>query len=573
MKLNPLFLIDGYKTSHRKMYPEGTEFIYSNFTPRMSRIEGIDKVVIFGIQYLIMEYFIDLWNKEFFEKPKGMVVKEYTRIMRNYLGPEATSEHIEQLHDLGFLPIKIKALKEGSLCPIGVPCLTIINTHKDFGWLTNYLETLISNIIWKPITSATTAFQVRKTFEEFAEKTGYDKNIIQFQGHDFSMRGMTGLEDAILSDGGHALSFTGSDTVPVINFFETYYDVNSDEELVICTVPASEHSCMCMGSKEGELATFKRIITETYPVGIVSVVMDTYDFFHVMTDFIPKLKKEIMSREGRVVIRGDSGNPVDIICGTSDKYTDISEYFSEVEEVLPEYFEELLLDEVREYTPHGEPGPIEWQSDYKIRGEYYRATIHDIPWNRHDKHYYYIDTDMGEPEITVNKIELSPEEKGAYELLWEIFGGTINEKGYKELDPHVGFIYGDSITLDRQKQILEKLERKGFAASNLVLGIGSFTYEYVTRDTFGMAMKATNAIVDGASIEIFKDPKTDSGFKKSAKGLLMVYRDETGILKLKDQCTPEEEASGELRVVFEDGKLYNETTLKEIRSFLLENLK
>lgn len=490
-KINPMNLIDGYKADHRRQYPEGTEFVYSNFTPRQSRVPGVDKVVFFGLQYFIKEYLIERWNEGFFKRPKDEVLKSYKRRMDNYLGPDAIScEHVAELHDLGYLPIKIKALPEGTLVPVGIPVLTIVNTIANFSWLTNYLETLMSNILWKPITSATTAFQYRKKFEEFAEKTGYDKLFIPWQGHDFSFRGMSGNEDALMSGAAHLLSFTGTDTIPAIDFLEMYYNADSDKELIGGSVPATEHSVMSMGEKESEINTFKRFITKLYPTGIVSIVSDTWDFWKVMTEYLPILKEDILARDGRLVIRPDSGDPVKIICGDN--------------ETAPSFLTEAQI-------------------------------------------------------------------KGAYELLWDTFGGTINDKGYKVLDPHVCLIYGDSITLERQDSILNLLEKKGFAFSNGVLGIGSFTYEYVTRDTFGFAMKATWGQVNGKAKDIFKNPKTDTGFKKSAKGLLSVYSDK-GILKLKDQCSKAEEDSGLLEVVFEDGKLYKDQSLMEIRTRLLEQI-
>lgn len=485
--INPMCLIDGYKADHRRQYPEGTEFVYSNFTPRQSRIEGVNEVVFFGLQYFVKEYLIERWNKGFFERPKENVLREYKRRMDNYLGKDAVPcEHIAELHDLGYLPIKIKALKEGVLTPIGVPVFTIVNTLPKFFWLTNYFETLMSNVIWKPITSATTAFQYRKRFEEFAEKTGYDKSFIQWQGHDFSFRGMSGNEDSLISGAGHLLSFTGTDTIPAIDFLEKYYNANSDLELIGGSVPATEHSVMCMGEEESEINTFKRLITELYPNGIVSIVSDTWDFWKVMTEYLPTLKTEILARNGRLVIRPDSGDPVKIICGDNESNNEVIK-------------------------------------------------------------------------------------KGAYELLWDTFGGEINDKGFKVLNGKVGMIYGDSITLGRQKQILELLEAKGFSASNLVLGIGSFTYEYVTRDTFGFAMKATWGQVNGIEKDIFKNPKTDSGFKKSAKGLLCVVS-ENGKLKLKDQVSIEVENTGLLETVFIDGKLVKETNLSEIRETLKNQL-
>lgn len=484
MTINPLMLIDFYKADHRRQYPEGTELVYSNFTPRKSRLEGNENLVFFGLQYFIKEYLVKQWNEGFFNVPKEKIVADYKRRMDNALGKDSIPvEHIAELHDLGYLPLIVKGLPEGTIVSPKIPVVTVYNTQPKFFWLTNYLESLMSAILWKPATSATTAFQYRKTFNLYARQTVSETNIdfVYWQGHDFSFRGMSGIEDACISAAGHLLSFYGTDTVPAIDFHELYYNANSDKELVGGSVPATEHSVMCMGTKDDEIGTFERLIAELYPKGIVSIVSDTWDFWKVITEFLPQLKSKILARDGKVVIRPDSGDPVKIIVGDKDAI----------------------------------PG--------------------------------------------------SPEYKGAIECMWEIFGGTTTEKGYKLLDSHIGLIYGDSITLQRQKAILEGLKEKGFASFNVVLGIGSYTYEYVTRDTYGFAMKATYGEVNGEGRNIFKDPKTDDGTKKSAKGLLAVHQVD-GQLKLKDECSWAEEKEGLLQTVFENGKVVNEQSLTEIRA-------
>lgn len=489
MRTSPILLKDGYKVGHKFQYPEGTTLVYSNLTPRKSRSAEVDEIVFFGLQYFIKEYLISQFDELFFKKPKAEVLKQYARIMDNYLGKDSISyQHIADLHDLGYLPLEIKALPEGSLVPMRVPVFTIKNTVPEFFWLTNMLETLMSAILWKPCTSATTAFQYLKTFTKYAKETvGSDMGFIPWQGHDFSFRGMSGIEDATMSGAAHLLSFAGTDTIPAIDFLETFYHADCEKELIGGSVPATEHSVMCMGTQGDEIKTFERLIQDIYPAGIVSIVSDTWDFWKVITEFLPELKSKIVARNGKVVIRPDSGDPVKIIIGDTD-------------------------------APLG-----------------------------------------------------SPEYKGAIECMWETFGGTITEAGYKLLDSHIGLIYGDSITTERQVAILEGLKQKGFASYNVVLGIGSYTYEYVTRDTFGFAMKATYGEVNGEGRDIFKDPKTDDGTKKSAKGLMQVYRDAaTGKLALKDQCTWAEEAQGELKTVFKDGALLVDVTLAEIRNRIKE---
>ena len=168
--------------------------------------------------------------------------------------------------------------------------------------------------------------------------------------------------------------------------------------------------------------------------------------------------------------------------------------------------------------------------------------------------------------------EGSPEFKGSVEVLWDIFGGTITDAGYRTLDSHVGMIYGDSITYERCEAILKGLADKGFSSDNIVFGIGSFTYQFVTRDTYGMAVKATFGIVDGEEREIFKDPKTGSG-KKSAKGLLAVLEGEDG-LYLRQEIPYQEYRNGvqsdKLEIVFDDGLHFIKPTLEEIRERLAE---
>jgi len=479
--MNPLLLTDGYKVDHRRQYPDKTTLVYSNWTPRKSRIEGLDEVVFFGLQYFIKKYIIHDFEEYFFKQPKEEVIKKYSRRINNYLGEnQVGTKHIEDLHDLGYIPMVFKALPEGVSVPLRVPMFTMYNTIPEFFWLTNYFETLLSAVIWLPCNSATIAKEYRKVLDKYAGETSSVPEFVDWQAHDFSMRGMGGIEAAITSAAGHLLSFTGSDTIPVIDFFEDYYNANSDDELIAGSVAATEHSVMCMGTTEGECETFKRLVTEVYPKGIVSIVSDTWDLWKVLTDYLPRLKEDIVAREGKVVIRPDSGDPVDIICG----------------------------------NPNG---------------------------------------------------KTEQEKKGVIELLWDVFGGTTNAKGYKELIPQIGAIYGDSITVARATQIAERLKEKGFASTNVVLGIGSFTYQYNTRDTFGFAMKATYGEVDGEGRAIFKDPITDDGTKKSAKGLMKIDLVD-GVYHLTDDVSWEEEKQGELKEVFRDGKLLVDQSLNDVRA-------
>ncbi len=481
---------DFYKTGHIKQYPKGTGLVYTNFTPRSDAWAKVlpdfdHKIVWCGLQGVCQWMLNDLWNQTFFERPKDEVLKYYKRRMDTALGPDSVNvDHMAQLHDLGYLPVYIKALPEGSRVNIRVPCYTIRNTLSDFYWVTNYLETQLSAETWKMLTSATTAYEYKRLLKKYSEVTGSDKAFIQWQGHDFSYRGLSGIHDAAQSGMGHLLSFTGTDTISAIDYAEDYYSADAEKELIGGSVPATEHSVMCMGSEEGEEETFNRLITEIYPGGIVSIVSDTWDFWHVLTVTASKLKDKIMARNGRLVFRPDSGDPVKIICGDDN---------------------------------------------------------------------------------AINSAEC----KGAVECLWDIFGGTTTKEGYKTLDTHVGVIYGDSITLDRAQQILAGLKNKGFSSGNIVFGIGSYTYQQVTRDTFGTAMKATYGIVNDKKIELYKDPKTDSSkTKKSARGLIRVEKDANSNFVMFDQQTWWDERGGLLEPVYENGTMLRMQTLSEIREIL-----
>lgn len=566
MKLSAINSCDFYKVGHKFQYPKDTTKVYSNFTARSSKLANVlreefdEKIVFFGLQGFLKWFMQECFNESFFKQPKDKVVKDYAR----RTGVDTT--HIEALHTLGYLPLRIKALPEGSCVPIKVPVLTIENTLPEFFWLTNYVETVMSSEIWKSTTVATTAFQYKKLLSAYAKKTGTPEEFVMWQGHDFSMRGMSGVYDAAQSSAGHLLSFLGTDTIPAIDYLENYY--SGEQTFIGGSVPASEHSVMSIGGKLNEVDTFSRLINDVYPTGVVSIVSDTYDFWNVITNTASALKEDILKRKpdalglAKVVFRPDSGNPIDVICGCAS-IEEVPEGYD-----IKEWAAESLEESVRGETDHGEMGVADAVGYFRQNGVIYEVEV-EFFWNRYDKQYYYID------EVTVaycKPIELTALQKGAVECLWDIFGGTVTSTGHKLLNERVGLIYGDSITLERAKEILKKLEQKGFASGNIVFGIGSYTYQYSTRDSFGFAMKATYGVVAGESREIYKDPVTDiGGVKKSAKGLLRVEF-ESNTFVLYDQQTLEQSEQGVLREVFVDGEIKNELSLEDIRNTLSKSL-
>ncbi len=542
-KLKPYHALDSYKLGHPPQYPDDTRQVYSNFTPRSDRLANIPdnlhdgKLVWVGIQGTLMEY-VNLWQEEFFDKPLEEVLAAFQNRVPAFTGSDADTTRLTALHKLGYLPLHVKSLPEGSRVNMNVPCFTMTNTHPDFGWLTNSTETYLSNESWKLPTVATIAHAYRTLLNKYAELTGTPLDFVDWQGHCFADRGMSGMMDAAKACAGHAASFLGSDSVSSVDWLDHFYYAAGS--FVSGSVPATEHAVMCLGEKTTERETIRRIIQDVHPTGVVSVVADTWDFWNVISVTAAELKDVIMARQPnaiglcKTVFRPDSGDPVKVLTG-------------------------YLWGEVKdlERASAHEAMDNSWEA-VLYQGKYYEF---ELKAHKYD--------DFGDcSEIVLGREVSEVEIQGAVEVLWNIFGGTVTDKGFRQLDQHVGLIYGDSITLPRAKAIMDRLVAKGFASGNVVLGIGSYTYQYMTRDTFGSAVKATWGDVGGVGREIFKDPVTDIGkVKKSAKGLLRVEKEGDNFV-LYDQQTPEQERQGALQTVLWNGEFPNLVDWKQVRTVL-----
>ncbi|AUR84809.1 nicotinate phosphoribosyltransferase family protein [Vibrio phage 1.063.O._10N.261.45.C7] len=529
---------DFYKMFHRTAYHPDITKVYSNYTSRngrLSNVKGNKEVVFVGLQYFIKDVLIKEWNETFFDLPKEVAIKYIKRITDNCLGFDYDASHFEELHNLGYLPISIKALPEGVSVPYGVPPVTFINTVDGFQWLSNYIETVFSTENWLIQTSATTAKAYLENTIKAFDSAGLPRDLVPFMCHDFSMRGMAGRHAAAMSGFGHLTSFAGTDTIPAILFAEKYYNADVEKELVGVSVPATEHSTATsyitsMSQEKGiskleAEVDYVRYLMSKVPTGILSHVSDSFDFWKFVSEGLPMLEESILAREGKLVVRPDSGCPVKVLTG----YTvDWSTSYSDAVEALESL--EYLSD-----------------SQKRSKGEC-------VPLS--DGSFYLVDGIFGDEVISCW------EQKGLIECLGDIFGTTKSPTGLKLLHDNIGAIYGDSITIERQQEIITRLEAKGYAAL-VVLGVGSYSYQYVTRDTHGSAVKATWVEKAGNGVDVFKDPKTDSK-KKSAKGLIRIEL-EDGVYAMYDQQTQEQEQQGELKEVFRDSKLLHETSLAEIR--------
>ena len=482
IKTNPMLLIDFYKAVHAEMLPKNITKSVSYFTPRMSRVKRWDKVVMFGLQSFVKTYLIDYFNEEFFSKPFDEVISDYTRIMDATLGKGAYKiDKVEKLHKLGYLPIEIIALPEGTRVPMHVPMFGITNTHEEFAWLPQSLESLISAEMWHPMLAATVGYTYREIVNKYYDLT-CDNNIPRARALGaFDFRGEECLQSAEKAGAGWCLSFLNTATVPTIPYLEANYNCDCTKEPVAFGNPSTEHSVMCSNyAVDGDEETLlRRLLTEIYPNTSFSCVLDSYDYWNVIDNILPKLKEEILAHNGCMLMRGDSGDCVEVVTKTVFK-------------------------------------------------------------------------------------------------LWDIFGGTINSKGYKVLDPHVKAIYGDSITVQRCEEVYKILTENGFACSNVALGVGSFSFQCIeedgilkpfTRDTFSSCIKATYCEIDGKPYPIFKNPK-DGGFKKSQKGCCVVW-ELNDTIQYADELTWEEACRANmLTTVFKDGELVKEYTLNEVRENL-----
>lgn len=473
---------DTYKQIHDRMYPAGLTKLVSYWVPRKSMLETQNKMVFFGLQAFIKEYLIEYFNDNFFALTKDEVLELYTDSMDIQIGKENYDlDKIIKLHGLRYLPLQIRALPEGVLVPMGVPCIEITNTHDDFAWLVQWIECILQVELWKPCCHATIGYMYRQIADKWYEKTV--ENIPSSMAcADFGMRGMSCMDEATRCSASWLISFDKTSTIPAINYIDKYYSADCKNNKLGIGAVSTEHSVMGANySIDGNEVTFvKRLLNELYPNTSFSMVSDTYDYWNMVNNILPQVKDDVMNHNGKLLIRPDSGDIVDISIKTVEK-------------------------------------------------------------------------------------------------LWEIFGGTVNSKGYKVLDPHIGIIYGDGCTLSNVDTIWSELEKCGFAANCIAYGVGAFCFSAIvengelivaTRDTFGIAMKATYGVINGKKLMIYKDPKTDtSKLKKSHKGCCEVYTNENGELMCRDELL-EMSNNTLLKTVFEDGKLVKEDTFLDIRERL-----
>lgn len=322
--LNIMALIcsDGYKHTHAEQFPVGTTKLVSYLTPRMSRLNTQDKMVLFGLQAFCKTYLIDYFDKNFFNLTEEEVVNEYKRVIDSMLGEgNYDIEKIRKLHRLGYLPLEISALPEGTKVNMHVPCIAITNTHDDFAWLVQWVESLMSSEIWKPCVHANVGYSYRKIVDKYYDLTVDDDIPHSNAISDFGFRGMSCMQEAIKASSAWLTSFSGTATIPAIPYIEYNYNCDNTKEPFAKNAISTEHAVMASNfAVDGdEITMIKRLLTEIYPNASFSMVSDTYDLFNLIDNLLPQCREEIMNHNGKLLIRPDSGDIVEVAVKTVEK--------------------------------------------------------------------------------------------------------------------------------------------------------------------------------------------------------------------------------------------------------------
>ena len=439
---NNILFTDAYKETHWKQLPEGTTKIYSYLEARQSDI--------FGLQIILKKYLSTPFTKQDIDDAETFCQKVFGTNHFNRAGFEYILEKYN-----GYWPVRIKAVPEGTVVNLHNVLMTIENTDDNVPFVTDFLETMLMQV-WYPITVATVSFKIKTIIAEYCNLTGCE--VSPFHLNDFGFRGVSSRESAGIGGAANLINFDGTDTLEGIIYAQQFYNANH------CgfSVPATQHGTTIVYGQAHECEAYSRFL-DLYPTGIVSIVSDSYDIYNAVDMFGTILKDKVLARDGKLVIRPDSGDPV---------------------------------------------------------------------------------------EVTVEVLK----------RLDKYFGSTINEKGYKVLNPKVGIIYGDGIDDTTIYYILDRMERYGFAASNVVFGMGGALLQKVNRDTFGFAIKCSETIVNGEVRKVSK--KSNSEFKRSKAGRLKLVRDG------KKYKTVNEDAAGEdiLRTVYENGVITVEEQFDVIKA-------
>ena len=620
--MNPFLLTDFYKLTHILQYRPELRELVSYLTPRGSRLKGVNKVVFFGLSAYVHSYIVENFRENFFTRNFEYCECEIREVLELGLGYtdemiDKTIEHFKALHDLQYLPVEINAVPEGTLVPMGVPCVEIKSTNPEFFWVGQALEASLSAAIWHPMVSATIAREYRKIARGafFATvENGIDERTAMC---DFSMRGQESNESAVNASVAWLTSMWNSSTVAARKHIKDVYGVEKSpvtpvtkqwktqftygvrdkmKDTIVRGLTSTEHSVMtshaCLDGGD-EIPTFKYLF-DLYKNVSFAAVCDSYDFWNVLTNILPNNFMEEINERGKrgvfIGVRHDSAEPVDALCGTVPIL-----HADAVKRIPKDMLEDGTKLECMTLTFTEEEANNLWEQGFRegnlvavmCDGEEYLVRIRAV------EHLSGIDetVDKDCPTMWASGVlqnrSRTWEEKGMVESMYELFGGSVNSKGFKVLNPGIKAVYGDSITITRAKRIYKRLEIKGYAANNVSLGVGSFSFQALenedgslspfTRDTFSIACKTTHskyADEYGTICErwVYKNPANFSQ-KKSQRGFCRIFFDENGNLTYEDELYERHLVGKNSALVpyFKDGKEYKQN-FNAIRETIDENL-
>ena len=416
---NLILATDSYKQSHFLQYPPEARIISAYAEARPNKCA--EEILFFGLQAYLIDYLAKPITAADIEEAEAICAAH--GVPFNRVGWDAIlGQH------RGYLPLEIRALPEGMIVPVGVPVMQVENTDPSMPWLTTFIETALLRALWYPTTVATVSRQVKLVVREALQRTSDDwRGQLPFKLHDFGARGVSSGESAALGGMAHLVNFAGTDTIEGLLAARRYYGATMPG----FSIPAAEHSTMTSWGRDREEAAYANILDRFEGDGtLVAVVSDSYDLDNAVANIWGgSLKEKVLRHRGTLIIRPDSGDPVE--------------------------------------TP--------------VR---------------------------------------------TLKTLWDAFGGTVNGKGFRLLDPHVRVIQGDGMTLDSIARLTARLIEEGFGIDNIAFGMGGGLLQHANRDTLGFAMKA-NALQDDQGVwhDIAKRPATDMAKASKAGRQATIMRD------------------------------------------------
>lgn len=312
MKQNRILDTDSYKTSHYLQYPPGAEKVFSYLESRGSE-RGWEDCIFFGLQYILKEYFSDPISYDEFYEAAALVPQHMVPFNR-----EGWKRLIEKHH--GRLPLRIRAVPEGSIIPLHNVLMTVENTDPEFAWLTSYFETQLMRL-WYPITVATQSYYLKKLICNYLDKTADDPaNEVLFKLHDFGARGVSSAESAAIGGAAHLVNFRGTDTIIAIRLLRDYYNA----EVSAYSIPAAEHSTITSWGKDREVDAYRNMLKQyAKPGGLVAVVSDSWDIYNAVEHIWGEvLRQEVVDSGATVVVRPDSGEPVEVVSKVTNLLAD-----------------------------------------------------------------------------------------------------------------------------------------------------------------------------------------------------------------------------------------------------------